>query len=85
LPICYRTDFSAAAGAAHARNALEFAQQVGQLVGRNSTILFAVDADFTVAEMNQHIVSYFEAIDAELGDKFLIGAYGSGAVLARLA
>jgi hypothetical protein len=35
--------------------------------------------------MNQHIVSYFEAIDAELGDKFLIGAYGSGAVLARLA
>lgn len=77
-------DFSSATGTANARSALEFAQRVGQPIGKGSTILFAVDADFTSAEINKHIVPYFDAVKAELGDKFRIGAYGSGAVLARL-
>jgi len=77
-------DFSAASGRANARSAMDFARRVGQPAGRDSTILFAVDADISSADIDRHVLDYFEAIRSEMNGEFAIGAYGSGAVLARL-
>ncbi|RZL03558.1 MAG: DUF1906 domain-containing protein [Rubrivivax sp.] len=76
------SDFSAEAGAAHAQSALEFAKRIGQPNG--STILFAVDADYTADEIDGPIVQYFKTIKDTLNGAFAIGAYGSGALLAKL-
>lgn len=75
-------DFGRANGTRSARNALAFATRIGQ--PRGSTILFAVDADFSASETNEFIVPYFEAIKNEIGSSFRIGAYGGGYVLQRL-
>ncbi|MES2899520.1 MAG: DUF2272 domain-containing protein [Pseudomonadota bacterium] len=77
------TDFSAHSGREDAKSALKFAELVGQPRGKNSTIMFAVDADFS-AQDHDRIVDYFAAIKEELNGEFAIGAYGSGAVLAKL-
>lgn len=63
--------FSAAAGQNHAKSALKFAAAIGQPANMGSTILFAVDMDCSVRE-----------IDGTTA--FAIGAYGSGAVLSKL-
>ena len=75
-------DFGATNGKYSAQNALAFANRIGQPAG--STILFAVDADFTPSETNAYIVPYFEAIKTNLGGQFKIGAYAGGHVLQRL-
>ena len=78
-------DFGASNGRRNARTALEFAQRIGQPEG--STLLFAVDADFTSKSKNKNIADvlpYFESVKDTLGDKFRIGAYGSGFVLQTL-
>ena len=77
-------DFSAASGKANARSAIDFAGRVGQQAGKNSTILFAVDADLPAADIDSHVLAYFDAIRNEMENAFAVGAYGSGAVLARL-
>lgn len=75
-------DFGAANGRSSARNALDFVRDIGQPEG--STIFFAVDADFSRSETDQHIIPYFSAIKSEIGSVFRIGAYGSGLVLSSL-
>jgi hypothetical protein len=77
-------DFSTQTGTANARSALEFAKRVKQPTNVGSTILFAVDADYNASEIDGPILDYFAAVKAALGDSFAIGAYGSGAVLAKL-
>ena len=76
------SDFGSDNGRASAQNAAEFAQYIGQPDG--STILFAVDADFSAASVQSHIVPYFEAVKSEIDSRFRIGAYGSGTVLRML-
>jgi len=74
--------FGADNGRTSAQNALDFADYIGQPDG--SAILFAVDADFSLARVQSHIVPYFEAIQSTIGSRFRIGAYGSGTVLRKL-
>ncbi len=78
------SNFSRQTGIANARSAAKFAKQIGQPAGQGSTILFAVDADFTARQIDGPIVDYFKAIRTTIGESFTIGAYGSGAVLAKL-
>jgi hypothetical protein len=78
------TDFSTATGTANAQSAVEFAKRVKQPADHGSTIVFAVDADYRSSEIDGPILDYFAAVKAALGNSFSIGAYGSGAVLARL-
>jgi hypothetical protein len=74
--------FGAENGKRNANNALEFVNRIGQPEG--SSILFAADADFSEGQADQFIIPYFEAIKAEIGSGFRLGAYGSGLVLQRL-
>lgn len=76
--------FSTQQGVANARSAMDFARQIGQPKGKGSTLLFAVDADYTSQQIDGPIVDYFRAVKDEIGGAFAIGAYGSGAVLAKL-
>jgi hypothetical protein len=76
--------FSTAIGKANARSAMDFARRTGQPKNRGSTILFAVDADYSAAQIDGPILDYFQAVHSEIGDAFKIGAYGSGAVLSKL-
>ncbi|MBQ0942231.1 DUF1906 domain-containing protein [Ideonella sp. 4Y16] len=75
-------DFGAARGTADAQSAIVFAGQVGQPAG--SAVYFAVDTDFSAAEIQQAVIPYFRAIDqvfreAGGGTAYLkIGVYGSG-------
>ncbi len=78
------SNFSRQAGIANAKSAIKFAKRIGQPAEHGSTILFAVDADFTAPQIDGPIVDYFKAIRTTIGDSFAIGAYGSGAVLAKL-
>ncbi|ANJ58496.1 DUF2272 domain-containing protein [Pseudomonas silesiensis] len=77
-------DYSQLKGSANAKSAMDFAKLVGQPKGKGSTILFAVDADFTSEQIDGPILDYFQAIKDEIGSAFYIGAYGSGAVLSKL-
>ncbi|EIY5159239.1 TPA: DUF2272 domain-containing protein [Klebsiella variicola] len=76
--------FSAAAGQNHAKSALKFAAAIGQPANMGSTILFAVDMNCSVREIDGPILDYFEAVQQTIGTAFAIGAYGSGAVLSKL-
>lgn len=76
--------FSADAGLSHAKRALQFAATIGQPANQGSTILFAVDMDCSVRQIDGPILDYFEAIQQTIGSAFAIGAYGSGAVLSKL-
>lgn len=76
------SDFTHATGLSNADSAMEFAQRIGQPEG--STILFAVDADLSAADIDQHVVPYFSGINDHFKGAYTIGAYGSGAVLSKL-
>lgn len=78
------SDFSSQKGAANAKSAIEFARRIGQPKDKGSTILFAVDADYSSSEIDGPILDYFKAINDEIGKSFTLGAYGSGAVLSKL-
>lgn len=75
-------DFGDARGQQDAMSALVFAGQVGQPAG--SAIYFAVDVDFSAAEIKQVVIPYFRAVDRvfrEAGGgtaQLKIGVYGSG-------
>lgn len=78
------SDFSREKGTANAKSALEFAKRIGQPADRGSTIIFAVDANYSAAEIDGPILDYFRAINAQFDGTFNIGAYGSGALLSKL-
>ncbi|WP_169313734.1 DUF2272 domain-containing protein [Asticcacaulis biprosthecium] len=78
------SNFSAAIGKKNAQSAMAFAKSVGQPAGKGSTIIFAVDEDYSAAQIDGPILNHFKAIKATVGDAFRIGAYGSGAVLSKL-
>lgn len=75
-------DFGAARGEQDAISALTYAGQVGQPAG--SAVYFAVDVDFSAAQINAVVLPYFRSIDrvfreAGQGTAYLtIGVYGSG-------
>jgi len=76
--------FSTRQGSDNAKSAMDFAKLIGQPKGVGSTILFAVDADYLPAQIDGPILDYFRAVNNQIGGAFSIGAYGSGAVLAKL-
>lgn len=78
------SDFSREKGTANARSAIEFAKRIGQPTDRGSTIIFAVDANYTAAEIDGPILDYFRAINTQIDGTFNVGAYGSGALLTKL-
>jgi len=78
------SDFSRQKGSVNAKSAMEFAKRVGQPKDKGSTILFAVDADYSSSQIDGPILDYFKAIKDEMDGAFSIGAYGSGAVLSKL-
>lgn len=78
------SNFSTASGTANAKSALDFAKRIGQPKNAGSTILFAVDADYTAGQIDGPILDYFKAVASTVGGAFQIGAYGSGAVLSKL-
>ncbi len=78
------SNFSSVIGMANAKSAMEFAKRIGQPKDKGSTILFAVDADYTATQIDGPILDYFQAIKDEINGSFVIGAYGSGAVLSKL-
>lgn len=75
-------DFGLERGKLDGASAFAAAGQVGQPAG--SAIYFAVDTDFSAAEIAQHVVPYFQgvrqALDAASGGASLydVGVYGSG-------
>ena len=75
-------DFGAARGEQDAISALTYAGQVGQPAG--SAVYFAVDADFSAAQIQSAVVPYFRSVErvfaqAGGGTRYLsIGVYGSG-------
>jgi hypothetical protein len=75
-------DFGAARGEQDAISALTYAGQVGQPAG--SAVYFAVDTDFSAAQLRSVVLPYFRRIDevfrqAGGGTAYLrIGVYGSG-------
>ena len=78
------SNFSRAIGTANAKSAMEFAKRIGQPSGEGSTILFAVDADYSATQIDGPILDYFKAVHDEIDGAFAMGAYGSGAVLSKL-
>lgn len=75
-------DFGYANGKKSAEHALWFADLVGQ--PQKSTIMFAVDFDLRQADINTHIVPFFEGVKENVDGKFQVGAYGSGACMRTL-
>jgi len=76
-------DFGRARGVEDGRSAFMAASQVGQPVG--SAIYFAVDTDFSSAELQTFVVPYFEGVREGLRQAanaaqtpFRVGVYGSG-------
>jgi hypothetical protein len=69
--------FSAARGTADAQGAMDQAAAVGQPQG--TAIYFTVDYDAAPNEIAGEITNYFKAINAAIGDAFIVGVYGSGA------
>ncbi len=80
-----KKDFGSENGRRSAEHALKFADHIGQPDG--SALFFAVDLDIGARKTKQidsWIAPFFEAINAAIGGRFRIGAYGGGAVLKRL-
>lgn len=75
-------DFSYAKGEEAGKNALDFVNYVGQPDG--TTILFAVDTDFSDAEIKRFVVPYFKGVAKVLDGRFRIGCYGSGIAMDAL-
>lgn len=75
-------DFGSARGRLDGQSAFVFAGQVGQPAG--SAIYFAVDVDFSEAQLRSAVMPYFRAVKAAIdaaaagGGGFRIGVYGSG-------
>jgi hypothetical protein len=69
--------FSAARGTADAQGAMQQAADVGQ--PEQTAIYFTVDYDAEAEEITGEITNYFKAVNAAIGDKFIVGVYGSGA------
>lgn len=76
------SDFGKSKGRDSADNAFEFADYTGQPEG--STILFAVDTDFSPSQIDGYVLPYFEGIHDKMGSTFRIGCYGSGLALSKL-
>lgn len=76
--------FSKDIGTRNAKSAKAFAESVGQPADVGSAIFFAVDQDYTTAQIDGPILAYFKAVRAEIDGAFAIGAYGSGALLSKL-
>jgi len=75
--------FSARAGAADAKFALDKAHVIGIPAG--ATLYFTVDMDARLAEVKGSITSYFRAIADVLHDHpYSLGVYGSGMACATL-
>lgn len=71
-------------GQSHAMTAIEKARAANQPSG--SAIYFAIDYDATDAQM-ENIVAYFRGIQkhfADVGNPYVIGVYGSGAVCQKI-
>ena len=77
-------NFSDKIGVSNAKSAIAFAKTVGQPAGVGSAIMFAVDADYTTAQIDGPILDHFAALRRTIDGAFAIGAYGSGALLAKL-
>ena len=75
-------EFTIQKARAHARNAFNSAQAIGQPPG--SAIYFAVDYDATTSDLQGAILSYFDEVDRVLAELsggtnlFHLGVYGSG-------
>jgi hypothetical protein len=75
-------DFGPDRGALDAQSALLYAGQVGQPAG--SAVYFAVDWDFSAAEIQRFVIPYFRSVDRvfrEAGGgtrRLKVGIYGSG-------
>ena len=73
-------------GKSDAEHALDYAQNViGQPAG--SAIYFGVDGSWNGAEQLKGVMAYFTAVRAAFqrgGNRYRVGAYGSGLVLGRL-
>jgi hypothetical protein len=72
-------DFSSSKGKTAGKNALDFANYVGQPDG--TSILFAVDTDFSTSQIKRYVVPYFKSVQDVLDGRFRMGAYGSGAAM----
>jgi hypothetical protein len=72
-------DFGYNKGKIAGRNALDFADYVGQPIG--TSILFAVDTDFTRSQILRYVVPYFKGVKEVINGKYRIGAYGGGSVM----
>jgi hypothetical protein len=70
----------AAAGTQDGQDAVAQARAIGAPTGAG--IYFAVDTDVTNAQVNGPIRDYFEAARDALGNDYVAGAYGPGAVCA---
>lgn len=73
--------FTAAKGKSDALSAIAFAKSVGQPAG--SVIYFTVDFDAEASSFDE-ITSYFNAVKANIGSDYLVGAYGNYAVIKYL-
>jgi uncharacterized protein (TIGR02594 family) len=76
-------DLTAQTGARDATRALALAATMAQPNG--SAIYFAVDWDYDRENQLAQIDAYFSAVRGTIGNAYLIGVYGSGAVGKRLA
>lgn len=76
------TDFGVTNGYKNAIAALQFANYIGQPQG--TTILFACDADFSLADCNRYIKPYFREINRVFNGRYRVGCYGSGLILKEL-
>lgn len=76
------TDFGYDNGVRHAKNAMKFVEYLSQ--PEQTTILFAVDTDFTPNQVEKYIIPYFRGIN-DVIKNYQIGVYGSGTVLDALS
>jgi len=82
------SDFGLARGRQDGAAAHNFAAQVGQPAG--SAIYFAVDADFSAADIDSFVLPYFQGVKEGLDQAaggvsgFAIGVYGSGLTCRRV-
>lgn len=74
--------FSYAKGQAAGTNAIASAKAIGQPDG--SSIFFSVDYDATPDDIGGAVRDFYKGIRDVIGKRFLIGAYGGGALHARL-
>lgn len=80
-------DFTVGKGENACRRAVQLARNINQPAG--STIYFAVDKDFVKSSHIDAVADFFRGVSAAMGElakaeRYAIGAYGSGKVLASL-